>query len=87
MSHLLRISADRAAEFQQQIIAHVRTSVPGAVRISIGMHNSPRDLETFFQALRALVDGQFSDQYQLDTTTGEYTPIGWNPVYDDYFAV
>ncbi len=87
MIHLLRISPERAAEYGQQIIDHVRTNVPGAVRISIGVHNSPGDLQWFFEGLRAILDGQYSDRYRLDTATGEYTPLGWSPVYDDYFKV
>jgi len=87
MSHLLRVPPERAAEYQQQIIENVRTNVPGAVRISIGIHNTPRDLDVFFHAMRAILDGQFSDQYQQDWTSGEYCPTGWNPVYDDYFSV
>jgi selenocysteine lyase/cysteine desulfurase len=87
VSYLLHIPPERAAEFQQQIIDHVRTNVPGAVRISIGLHNTPRDLEIFFEALRALIDGRYSGDYRLDRSTGDYAPVGWHPVYDDYFAV
>lgn len=86
MAHLLGIST-HAAEYQAQIIAHVRTSVPGAVRASIGLHNTPGDLEELFHALRAIVERDFSDRYRLDFATGEYTPEGWAPVYDDYFKV
>ena len=87
MSHLLRVSADQAAEFHAQIIAHVRTNVPGAVRASIGIQTTPVDLDIFFQALRAILDGKFSDVYQLDPASGEYTPPGWHPLYDTYFSV
>jgi hypothetical protein len=61
--------------------------VPGAVRASIGLHNSPDDLEYLFQALRAIIERRFSDRYKLDSTTGEYTPVDWTPAYDDYFRV
>jgi selenocysteine lyase/cysteine desulfurase len=87
MSHLLQISADQAVEFQSQIIANVRTSVPGAVRASIGLQNTPHDVAVLGDAVRALVDRQFSDTYQLDTATGDYSPLGWNPVYDDFFKI
>ena len=87
MSHLLRVSEDQAAEFQAQIIANVRTTVPGAVRASIGLQTTPQDLQVFFDALRAVVNRQFSDTYQLDTATGEDRPSGWNPAYDEYFKI
>ena len=87
MSHLLRISDDQAADFQRQIIAHVRYKLPGAVRASIGLHNSPADLEYLFAALRAILDGKLADVYELDTATGEYAPAGWQPAYDTYFHV
>jgi len=87
MTHLLRVSPELAAKYQQQIIEHVRANVPGAVRISIGIHNSPRDLEWFFEALRAILEGEFSDQYRLDPASGEYAPLGWSPAHDEYFKV
>ena len=46
MTHLLQISSQRAAEYHAQIIAHVRTNVPGAVRASIGIQNTPTTLST-----------------------------------------
>jgi hypothetical protein len=61
--------------------------VPGAVRASIGIHTTPADLDIFFEALRAIVGGRFSDAYQVDASSGEYTPVGWNPSYSTYFSV
>jgi cysteine desulfurase/selenocysteine lyase len=87
MSHLLRISPERATEFQSQIVAHVKSNVPGAVRASIGLHNTRTDIDYFFRALRAIVDGNFSRAYKLDCVTGEYTPTGWKPDYEQYFTL
>jgi len=87
MSHLLRISADQASDFHAQIIAHVRYKLPGAVRASFGLYNSPAELDYLFKALRAILNRKFADAYQLDTATGEYTPAGWHPAYNDFFHV
>jgi cysteine desulfurase / selenocysteine lyase len=87
VSHLLRISTERAAEFQSQIIAHVRSNVPGAVRASIGIHNTPADLEYLFTALEAIVNRKFSDTYTLDLATGDYAPRNWTPDYTEYFQL
>ncbi|MBV9579261.1 MAG: aminotransferase class V-fold PLP-dependent enzyme [Chloroflexi bacterium] len=87
MSHLLQITPDESADIQRQIIAHVRYKVPGAVRASIGLHNSPADLEYLFSALRAILDGKLAGTYHLDPATGEYAPAGWQPDYDTYFHV
>jgi selenocysteine lyase/cysteine desulfurase len=85
VSHLLHISAQRAAEFQSQIIAHVRSNVPGAVRASIGLHNTPADLDYLFTALGAILDRRFSETYALELATGEYAPHGWQPDFSQYF--
>jgi cysteine desulfurase / selenocysteine lyase len=87
MQHLLHVSSDEAREVQAQIIANVRTHVPGAVRVSIGIHNSPQDLAYFFEALRSIVARRFSPSYDLDVATGEYVPSGWQPAYDNYFTL
>ena len=87
MSHLLCITPERAAEYQSQIIAHVRANVPGAVRASIGVHNTPADLDYLFTALEAVLQRKFSDTYELDLATGEYAPRGWVPDYGEYFHV
>jgi cysteine desulfurase / selenocysteine lyase len=86
-SHLLCIPPERASEIQAQIIAHVRTNVPGAVRASIGLHNTPNDVQYFFEALDSIVERRFSQTYEPDATSGEYTPAGWNPDYDSFFRV
>jgi selenocysteine lyase/cysteine desulfurase len=87
VSHLLHISAQRAAEFQSQIIAHVRSNVPGAVRASIGLHNTPADLEYLVTAVRAILDRRFSETFALELATGEYAPRGWRPDFSRYFQL
>jgi cysteine desulfurase / selenocysteine lyase len=87
MTHLLRITDEQAIEFRRQIVAHDRTSVPGAVRASLGIHNTRADLDRLFEALREVVNGRFSSEYQLDVTNGDYTPVGWDPGYEQFFTV
>jgi len=86
MTHLLRVTDEQVLDFRRQIVAHVRTSVPGAVRASLGIHNTRADLERLFEALRNIVNGHFSPGYRLDVASGEYTSLGWNPPYEQYFT-
>lgn len=54
-----------------------RKNVPGAVRASLGIHNTEEDVETLVEAVASIAQKQWQGEYEQDETTGEYLPRGF----------
>lgn len=64
----------KAVHGVRHAVLHKRLDrVPGLVRISFGLYNTTSDIDRFITALQAISQGKFG-QYQVDITTGAYTP-------------
>jgi cysteine desulfurase/selenocysteine lyase len=57
-----------------------RSLVPGAVRVSLGIHNTEADIERLALALGEIAAGKYDRKYRLNRSTGEYEHPDWNPV-------
>jgi selenocysteine lyase/cysteine desulfurase len=55
-----------------------RSSVPGAVRVSLGIHNSEPEIERLALALSAIASGRYDRRYRLNRSTGEYEHPEWS---------
>jgi selenocysteine lyase/cysteine desulfurase len=55
-----------------------RSSVPGAVRVSLGIHNSESEIERLALALSAIASGRYDRRYRLNRSTGEYEHPEWS---------
>lgn len=61
-----------------------RGSVPGAVRVSLGIHNSEADIERLAQALDAIASGRYDRRYRLNRATGEYEHPEWSSILEQH---
>jgi selenocysteine lyase/cysteine desulfurase len=86
MLHLLKVPQDEARRVADEIEAHDRSSVPGAVRASLGLYNTPADVDALVEGLQAIVAGRYQRAYEVDRTTGDYVPSGWLPAYREFFS-
>jgi len=55
----------------------LRHNVPGAVRASLGVHNTEKDIETLVEAVTSIAQKQWKGDYHQDAATGEYLPRGF----------
>ena len=55
-----------------------RGSMPGAVRVSLGIHNTEADIERLGVALSAIASGSYDRRYRLIRATGEYEHSEWS---------
>jgi selenocysteine lyase/cysteine desulfurase len=69
---ILRVSAGEASAVRKSILARDRSHVPGAVRASIGLGNTPEDIDRLIEALEAIAQGRFDAGYVLNAERGEY---------------
>jgi selenocysteine lyase/cysteine desulfurase len=85
--HLLGLSPEEATMVRQRMIAGDKSEMPGLIRVSFGLYNSHNDVDYLLDALRYISSGKYTGKYQQDVSTGEYTPIGWQPDFDNFFSV
>lgn len=85
--HLLDITQDKSRDVQQQIIAGDRSKMPGFLRASFGLYNTLEEVDNFIDALDHIQTGKFAGQYIQDRTSGDFTPQGWEPRFEEYFSI
>jgi cysteine desulfurase/selenocysteine lyase len=77
VKHLLGISDFESRIIEARIREGDRGAMPGAVRVSLGIHNTELDIDRLGQALVAIVSGRYDRGYRLNRSTGEYEHSEW----------
>jgi selenocysteine lyase/cysteine desulfurase len=83
---LLRVSPSEAARYQAAIERGDRSDIPGAVRASLGIYNTPQEVDALVDALKDIVQGRYTGVYELDACTGDYHPQGYTVSFEKYFS-
>ncbi len=74
IKHLLKVSREQESHFEAEIRQGRRDRVPGAVRASLGIHNTAADVEKLVEAVACIARGQWQGNYQQDLASGEFLP-------------
>jgi selenocysteine lyase/cysteine desulfurase len=85
--HLLGLSKEEAIEVRQRMLEGDRSEMPGLIRASFGLYNTYEDVDILLDALAHVTRGDYKTKYIQDRTTGEYTPLGWQPDFSTYFTL
>jgi len=85
--HLLGLSNEEAAAVRQQMMAGDKSNMPGMIRISFGFYNTVDEVDFFISALHKISAGNYQGKYLQEKSTGEYSPVGWQPEFDRYFRL
>jgi hypothetical protein len=64
-----------------------KSDMPGMIRASFGLYNTTEDVDKLVEALDRVARGEYAGIYHQDTASGEFTPQGWNPDFNRYFAL
>ena len=83
--HLLGVSAEQARQVQERMLSGDKSEMPGLIRASFGLYNSFDEVDIFMSAIQRIVKGDYMGKYIQDRASGEYTPSGWSPVFEQYF--
>lgn len=84
---LLGVSDADAHVMEQEILSRDRSRLPGTVRISFGLYNSPEEVERLATAVANIAAGRIEGEYELDKERGEYYPKGYAPDFGAYFQI
>ena len=85
--HLLGLSHEEAAQVRTTMLAGDRSNMPGLIRASFGLYNTLEEVDIFVEALKCIARGEYQGNYGQDIASGEYTPVGWEPAYNQYFSL
>jgi selenocysteine lyase/cysteine desulfurase len=85
--HLLGLSSEEAAEVRRRMIEGDKSEMPGLIRASFGLYNTRTEVDTLVDALHHISAGEYKGKYTQDKASGEYTPVGWQPEFNDYFKL
>jgi selenocysteine lyase/cysteine desulfurase/multidrug efflux pump subunit AcrA (membrane-fusion protein) len=76
--HVLDVSPER----EQQMVANIQQddwrNIPGAVRASLGIHNTQQEIVTLVEAITWIARQEWKGVYAQDRSTGEFTPQGFD---------
>lgn len=75
--HLLQVTKQQDQRCQEEILQGHRHNVPGAVRVSLGVHNMEEDIQTLVEAVSCIACQQWQGNYKQDIATGEFLPQGF----------
>jgi selenocysteine lyase/cysteine desulfurase len=84
--HLLGLTPQQSRAVRARMLAGDKTDMPGLVRISFGLYNTLEDIDILVQALRRITTGDYTGIYTQQTASGEFTPSGWDPKFEQYFT-
>jgi hypothetical protein len=84
---LLGLSREDATEVRRRMMAGDKSEMPGLIRASFGLYNTIEDMDTLLDALSHISRGEYRGKYMQDRATGEYSPVGWQPDFNDYFEL
>jgi cysteine desulfurase / selenocysteine lyase len=84
---LLQVSPDEQHAVRDEILAENRSHVPGAVRASFGIYSACEDVDALADALTMIAENRYCGSYTLNMASGTYTPDGFRPAFDEYFAL
>ena len=72
---------------RDNIVIHKKGEMPGMVRASFGMYNTPEEVDVLVKALGDIAAGRYRGEYTQNITSGEYHAKGWDPDLTPYFKL
>jgi selenocysteine lyase/cysteine desulfurase len=85
--HLMRLSAEQSNRVRHDILMDNRRDMPGLVRVSFGMYNTPAEVDVLIDALQDITHGKYRGRYEQDVKSGEYHAVEWQPDLARYFQL
>ena len=85
--HLLGLTPEEAHQVRERMLGGDRSEMPGLVRASFGLYNSTADVDALVAALTHISRHEYQGNYTQERASGEYKPTGWQPQFDQYFAL
>ena len=83
IKHLLNVSPEVESHFEAEILEGRRSTVPGAVRASLGIHNTEADVARLVEAVGCIARQEWQGDYHQEISSGEFLPQNFEFNFDD----
>ena len=77
IKHTLNIHPECEKQVVDDMLYKDWRNLPGAVRASLGIHNTPQDIVTLIEAVKSIAKQDWEGVYQQNPQTGEFAPQGF----------
>ncbi len=84
---LLGLNDEQSDQVRRRMAAHDKSEMPGLVRMSFGLYNTPEEVDRLAEALEEILQGNVAGRYQQDVASGEFHPEGWNPSFESLLSL
>ena len=64
-----------------------KSEMPGLIRASFGLYNTRQEVDSFIDALQCISAGDYKGNYTQDRASGEYSPLEWQPKFNEFFSL
>ncbi len=85
--HLLQLDEETALTWRDQLLSGDKSEMPGMVRASFGCYNNKEDVDQLVTMLHRIAAGDYRGEYILNSASGEYTPVGYEDQFADFFLL
>ncbi len=85
LKYLLKYSEEEAHQLREKLRNNEDVELPGAVRASFGIYNTPDEVEYFLEAIEKVARGDYRGDYVKDPDHGDYWPRGFSIDFRDFF--
>jgi cysteine desulfurase/selenocysteine lyase len=85
VKRLLGVDQEDAKKLEKNILAHDRSKIPGAMRVSFGMYNTKEEIDHLCDMLKVIIEKKYRGNYLLDKKRGEYYPEGFKTDFTSFF--
>lgn len=74
-------------EMTENVLAHDRSRLPGAVRMSFGLYNTREEIDHMCDMLNMIINKKYNGNYILNKERGEYYPEGFDMDFTSVFQL
>ena len=78
IKRLLNVTPEQEQELEQRIFQGNRENIPGAVRVSLGIHNTLAEVARLTEAITTIANKQWQGEYRENLVLGEFIPQNYS---------
>jgi cysteine desulfurase/selenocysteine lyase len=87
MLEIMDYRATRIAGLKTELASGVRANLPGFIRVSFGIYNSPSEVDTLLAVLEGVASERYAGEYAQDPASGVFHAAGYVPSVEDAFIL
>ena len=87
VKELLKVTSEESRALEREILSRDRSHLPGTIRMSLGLYNTPDEVDEFVRMVKKIAKGDYTGDYILNKEKGEYHPRNFDLNFEEYFRI